>query len=1474
MVGPHVFVSHSSSDDDLVRKIGEALGPRVKLWVDSRELLAGDELDPEIRAAIDESSHLIVVLSLEALASDWVKKEVAYAREVRTRRGDFRIVPVLVAPLEPRMAKWMFEKDTVAVPLSDVPGAFDRAAVELLVALGLELPEDSPVVAAAPAKPLADLVLELTEPGIREAEGTRRATARARLAYHPADRSRQVTSHWFDFTAPLGPIEVDDLAWYLERYSAWPSPVFQRRAKGVEDKLPEWGRELFRAIAPAKPKDALDGWRGAEDASRRFSVFVEVDEDDEDKGAKADDGEEATGESSDEEAEAKKARAEAREGATLLLSLPWELIHDDGGYLFHGARGVRVRRQLPNRVTMPALVTEPPIRVLLVSPRPEDDQARYIDHRASARPLVEALAPLGEMVDLRILQPPTFKALAAELGDALTAGRPYDVVHFDGHGVYDKLLGLGALCFEDPGDVGKLTERSTAPVQADKLAEMMRDHRVPLVFLEACQTAMSDVDPTGSVAGMLLDQGVASVVAMSHSVLVETARRFVGEFYGSLMKGERVGEAMLAGQRELANDTARGKSFVGELHLQDWFVPVLYQEEVDPPLIVELPTERVQRDLKKRRELALGNLPEEPDHQFVGRSRELLALERLLHRERYGVVLGEGGEGKTTLAAELARWLVATRRFARAAFVSLEDALDARTVLFALGDQLVAGFAAEAAKEPEKAELLVERALRERSTIVVLDNLETVLPPPSLTPPFEKGGLGGISDVFEPEILEKILDLCTRLGKAGETRLVFTSREALPEPFDQNVVRIGRLDRADAVKLVGNVLGEEDARPQSADAGESEAEIDRLVDAVNRHARSLVLVAREVASSGVRGATERLEELMASMAERYGDDRERSLYASVELSLRRLPETTRRRLGRLGVFRGGGFLWVIDQVLGLGSAEAAKEMADQLVGVGLADLLPYGHLRLHPALGPLLWRELEEAEREEARRAWVGAMVGLAKYLRQQRSQDVQLAATLTILELPNLLAALEHLQGSATAEQVVSVATMIERLLQFVGRPRAMARVVRVREAASDGLGEWSHARFAAEAAAVDRLLDAGRFAEGVEAARSILRRASVAGEAAYKGAPYDLALAYFRLGRALLKGRAAKAALRPLTEARERFQKLGDAGNRAAAGMAIGTLAERGESLSVLGRLDEAAVTYETSIRLAGELGNQRNRAAAELNLGTVRLKQRKYEEALNAFNQGRKTFEQLGEPNSVSIAWHQMGLVYQDAQQFEAAERAYQQSLKIEVQRGDRPGEASTVDCLGLLYRTMGRAEDAVRFHRQAAEIRTDLGDLMAEGHSRNNASIALIELQRYDEARLENLRASECQKHYGHAADPWKTFGILYDLERAVGNDSAAESARDDTIAAFLVYRRAGGENHEPSGQLAADVAQAVTSGETADVASQLVEVGALLDLPEPFQVLVHVLQQLLDGSRDPALASTPGLLPMDVVEVTLLLERLA
>ena len=491
---------------------------------------------------------------------------------------------------------------------------------------------------------------------------------------------------------------------------------------------------------------------------------------------------------------------------------------------------MRVRRKLPNREDKDPIVTKPPIRVLLVSPRPEDERAAYIDHRISARPVVEALARLGGLAEFKVLTPPTFPALREELQEAAERDEPCHVVHFDGHGVFSREHGLGALCFEHPEDVTKLKERRSETIDAETLAQHLREHRVPLFFLEACQSAQAEKDPTASVAGKLLQAGVASVTAMSHSVLVETARRFVTAFYQELIKGGRVGQAMLKGQQELKSKTFRGRAFTGDLHLEDWFVPVLFQEDQDPHLIREVPAEEAAVLIEKRRELALGALPEPPEHTFVGRSRDLLAAERLLERERYVVLRGEGGEGKTTIGVELARWLAATRRFERVAFVSFEEHTDAKAALYALGPQLVPNFTSIVAQDAKKGWLEVERALRDQKTVIVLDNMESVLEPPEGSP---------LAESFDPAVLEGILRLCENLQEVAHTKLIFTSRQPMPKPFAKNHIGISRLGRREAVELVGKVLGQEGLMPQSSDPGESEDEIEKLVDAVNCHARSL-----------------------------------------------------------------------------------------------------------------------------------------------------------------------------------------------------------------------------------------------------------------------------------------------------------------------------------------------------------------------------------------------------------------------------------------------------------------------------------------------------------------------------------------------------------------------------------------------------------------------------------------------------------
>ena len=1464
-----IFVSHSSKDDVLVKALGKSLEIQgFEPWIDSRRLKGGDALEPKIKEAIKQARAFIVVLSLNAINSPWILKEVQYALKVKKNQGeDYPVIPLLPEGVEPGALKWCFEEEPVGIKVQMGPGGISEAMPQILAALGKRLPDDiQPMIRPQP-EPLEELLLVLTDPCIVEKDGTRRAQGTAELTYIPGKKGkREVKSEErFLFTAPLGPIESEDLTWYLERYYTWPTGVFKERAQKLEKRLPKWGKALYDAVLnDDSARNVLSAWEGAQSkAGRRFTVFVDS------KLVKG--------------AEEEK-QAEASEAATLLLSLPWELLHDGRGYLFQGAKPVRVRRRLPNRRSLEGTVSEPPIRILLVSPRPDDDKAGYIDHRASALPLVTALEGLGDLAELTILSPPTFPAFVKALNRAREAGTPFHVVHFDGHGVYRKVLGLGGLCFEAPKDQEKLEKRGSHIVDARKLAENIRDNRVPLFFLEACQSAKAEEDPTASVAAALLDEGVASVVAMSHAVLVETARRFVGSFYKELAEGACVGKAMLEGQRELESDRFRLKIFgAGRLELEDWFVPVLYQEREDLQLLTQVPSREIEGIDQQALERRFGALPATPEHDFIGRSRELLKLERLLEQKPYAVLCGQGGEGKTTLAVELARWLVRTRRFFRAVFVSFEDVYDVRTVVDRMGRQLVPNYSVAEYGDKDlltNALQRIERQLKNERTLIILDNMESILPS---IKSFYGGSRGAVFtkraplDRFEPKTLKTFFDLCQKLQSIGDTRLLFTSREALPGPFDVGFQRVvlSRLDREDAIALVHQAMTTAGLTPKEDDRGGTQPEVEELVEAVNCHARSLVLLAPYISEFGVRQTTGNLGRLMAHLHEQYPDERECSLFASVELSLGRLSSETREKIRPLGVFQGGGHIWVIQEVLGL-KEEERDSLVGELQKMNLAESMAYGFFRFHPALCPYLLQEMDKDALSTSTSRWGESMRQLSDFLYDQRFKDTQRAASLTILELPNLIRLLEHVRAQEEPGETVDLATTLEQLISYLGRPHLLEQVAAIREGEAKKLGDadWSHIKYSSEDNQIDRLIEKGNFIQALENAKILIKRCIDAGEHAYTGAAYDTAMAYFSLGRVLKTGGASEAALQPINEAHRRFQRLADQGDTDAAGMASGSLTEKGDCLLDLGRLEEAAAAYEEGIERDEKFERFRDAAVGKIQLGTVRMDQGRFDEALEAYDEAMTIFEDLGEPATVAVTWHQMGMVHEKTHRFEAAEQAYRKALAIDVQQNNPAGEGSTLTQLGNLYYKMNRLEDAAIFYRQAADKDIELNDMINEGRDRNNLADTLIKLKRYDDARQEILRAIECKKPYGHAAQPWTAWSILCDLEQAEGNTEAAAQAREQAIQLYLAYRRDGGENYEPGGRLCFDFWQAIQENKTEEMATLLEELSNDPEIPSSLKILIPKLQDILDGAREPGLADDTNLYYRDAAEALFLLEKMS
>jgi hypothetical protein len=94
-----VFISHSDSDQELARKIGTRLKDSgLEVWDKSGEILPGDNWAAKVAQALEESDAMVVLLTPDALRSDWVRREIEYA--LGEERYSNRLIPVLVGSSE------------------------------------------------------------------------------------------------------------------------------------------------------------------------------------------------------------------------------------------------------------------------------------------------------------------------------------------------------------------------------------------------------------------------------------------------------------------------------------------------------------------------------------------------------------------------------------------------------------------------------------------------------------------------------------------------------------------------------------------------------------------------------------------------------------------------------------------------------------------------------------------------------------------------------------------------------------------------------------------------------------------------------------------------------------------------------------------------------------------------------------------------------------------------------------------------------------------------------------------------------------------------------------------------------------------------------------------------------------------------------------------------------------------------------
>ncbi len=92
-----IFISHSSQDKWFADKIVALLDQLgISVWYDKVDLYIGDNLLQKIHAGLQESTHLIVILSQQSIASQWVKEELGSFYTDFVLGGKAKIYPLLL----------------------------------------------------------------------------------------------------------------------------------------------------------------------------------------------------------------------------------------------------------------------------------------------------------------------------------------------------------------------------------------------------------------------------------------------------------------------------------------------------------------------------------------------------------------------------------------------------------------------------------------------------------------------------------------------------------------------------------------------------------------------------------------------------------------------------------------------------------------------------------------------------------------------------------------------------------------------------------------------------------------------------------------------------------------------------------------------------------------------------------------------------------------------------------------------------------------------------------------------------------------------------------------------------------------------------------------------------------------------------------------------------------------------------------
>jgi tetratricopeptide (TPR) repeat protein len=1023
---------------------------------------------------------------------------------------------------------------------------------------------------------------------------------------------------------------VHELGWYLETFLDYPFSPETEHAERVLDALRAWGERAFNALfnnrdgSEALTKATANGYE---------KLLIQVWSDD------------------------------AR-----VLAWPWEALRDPkiGAPLAASCRIERRLNHVPDPAPVPVGLPTDRVNILLVIPRPYEGDVKY---RSIARPLVELIEAEGLPAYVHVLRPPTFGQLRAHLEK--WPGY-YHLVHFDGHGNYGNKPSAttehayaarqGALVFED-------ARGNAAPITAEKLSVLLREHNVPGIVLNACRSAMLDdgaQDPFASVAAALLRAGTRSVVAMSYSLYVSGAQQFLPAFYKRLFERGSFAEAARAGRQQMFQE--RGRVCVrGKHELDDWLVPVVYQQEAEALSFKATGDARVSR-----RKLPEEALEGENPYGLIGRDGAILEIERALRRPVPAILIhGLGGVGKTTLARGFVQWLAATEGLGDGCiWLAFQEIRSAEHVFNYIGEQLFRG----AFRAGTIAEKIVQLAaeLKKRRHILVWDNFEVV------------AGLTEFAATLSEADRNHLKSFLQRL-RGGATKVIITSRsdEEWLGTEQRRKVELEGLDGEEQWAYADAILSDLGVTIDRED--EALVELMKLLGG-HPLAMRVVLPRLENKTRRAGELSRALQSNLAALGEG-GDEAKKKLYATMKLAEDVLPDDLKPLLVPLGMherFVDGDHLKDIARRV---SKAWTRTRIDRFLGI----LANAGLLRdrgqaiheIHPALTGFLRltvaQQASEADRERWSRSFVDFMGSIADALTPRELHEQRFVFHLHSANLNYALSEAKRLRMRTDQ------AALTQGLAVYALNTRSFSEATRMFEQLAEAYKEAEEPEN--EAAAYHQLgIIAHEQRDFIAANVWYLKSLAITEQ---QGDEHGAASAYHQLGVIAEEQHDLAAAEIWCHKSLAITEKQGNEHSAAITYHQLGIIAEQRQDFAT------AETWYRKSLAVAEKQGNEHGAAGAYQQLGTIAEKQRDFTVAETWYLKSLAITEKQGSEHDAANTYHQLGIVAQEQRNFSAAEIWYHKSLAITEKQGNEHDAASTYGQLGILTGLQGHVYESGRW-----------------------------------------------------------------------------------------------------------------------------------------------------------------------------------